>query len=166
MKQRISAPQSNGGARKVAPRARSASYAAWQSATRSVIAWLTWPFRSGGAKVRSGLSGVGPPPLTSSSHVPASRSTTLVPPYSRYSSAPSTFTQKSRDAAGSATTRMCVTATSGPSGPVSSATVASHLRLWGPARGLQGLLHALVDLGALPRDLAADERLEQADNAA
>ena len=29
------------------------------------------------------LAGVGPPPLTSSSQVPAKRSTTLVPPYSR-----------------------------------------------------------------------------------
>src|SRR6185295_16243204 len=43
--------------------------------------------------------------------------TTLVPPYSRYSSAPRTFTQKSRDRPGSATTRMWVTATSGPRGP-------------------------------------------------
>ena len=44
------------------------------------------------------------------------RSTTLVPPYSRNSSAPSTPIQKSRDRAGSLTTRMCVTAASSPSG--------------------------------------------------
>ena len=62
------------------------------------------------------VGGRAAPPLTSKSQVPANRSTTLVPPYSRYSSAPSTPTQKSRDRAGSVTTRMWVTATSVPSG--------------------------------------------------
>src|ERR1700758_1203143 len=81
------------------------------------MAWLTRSTSAGGAKTPVGLSAVGAPPLTSSSHVPAKRSTTLVPPYSRYSSAPSTSTQNSRERAGSATTRMWVTATSPPSGP-------------------------------------------------
>src|SRR5580692_9816726 len=84
------------------------------------MAWLTRSGSAGGRKVTVGLSAVGPPPLTSSSQLPAKRSTTLVPPYSRYGSAPSTSTQKSRDRAGSATTRICVTATSAPSGPACS----------------------------------------------
>src|SRR5580658_4513109 len=81
------------------------------------MAWLTRSASPGGWKVTVGLSSVGPPPLTSSSQVPANCSTTVVPPYSRYSSAPRTSIQKSRDRAGSVTTRMWVTATSGPSGP-------------------------------------------------
>jgi hypothetical protein len=62
----------------------------WRSGTRIVIAWATARGSAGGAKVTSGLSAVGPPPVTSSSQVPKARSTTEVPPYSRYSSAPRT----------------------------------------------------------------------------
>ena len=47
------------------------------------IAWLTWFGSAGGWKVTPGLSAVGPPPVTSSNQVPANRSTTLPPPYSR-----------------------------------------------------------------------------------
>src|SRR5215472_5156500 len=170
MKQRISAPQSNGGARKVAPRARSASYAARQSATRSVIAWLTWSGSGGGAKTTPGLSAVGPPPVTSSSHVPAKRSTTLVPPDSRYSSAPRTFTQKSRDRAGSATTRMWVTATSGPSGPACCCcSITSCLPAADGMGSLRlrsaGLPVTAEDLGPQPRAGRAQGRQDGRDGA-
>src|SRR5580693_3977624 len=92
------------------------------------MAWLTRSGLAGGSKVTPGLSAVGPPPLTSKSQVPANLSTTLVPPYSRYRSAPRTFTQKSREAAGSETTRMWVTATSAPSGPDSALLTCRLLR--------------------------------------
>ena len=67
----------------------------------------------GGANVMLGLSAVGSPPVTSSSHAPAKRSTTLVPPYSRDSSAPSTSVQNSLERTTSLTTRICVRATPG-----------------------------------------------------
>src|ERR1035437_9439547 len=43
-----------------------------------------------GAKVSAGLSGVGSPPVTRRSQVPATDMTTLVPPYSGRTLAPST----------------------------------------------------------------------------
>ena len=89
-KHRTSHSDSTGGVRNSAPRPRSVSYAARQPGTRIVMAWATVRGSAGGAKVTSGLSAVGAPPVTSSSQVPKTRSTTEVPPYSRYSSAPRT----------------------------------------------------------------------------
>src|SRR2546423_7704030 len=74
-KARTSQSDSTGGVRNSAPRARRLSYAARQSATRKVIAWLTRFGSLGTAKVTCGLSSVGPPPVTRSSQVPASFST-------------------------------------------------------------------------------------------
>ena len=48
-----------------------------------VIEWLTRSGSAGTSNVTVGLSGVGPPPVTSSSHVPKAWSTHEVPPYSR-----------------------------------------------------------------------------------
>ena len=45
--------------------------------------WLTVSGSAGGANVTVGLSAVGPPPVTSSSHVPNARRTHDEPPYSR-----------------------------------------------------------------------------------
>src|SRR6266568_8376690 len=69
-KQGISPPQLTGGVKKMAPRALSVSYAAWQSDTRSVNSWLTVSGSVGGANVTVGLSLVGPPPVTNSSQLP------------------------------------------------------------------------------------------------
>ena len=99
-KQRISAPQSCGGVRNVgAPGPqRLRSGLAVGHAQRHRVADQVGVGRR--CEDDRGLVGGRPPPLTSNSQVPANRSTTLVPPYSRYSSAPSTSTQKSRDRAG------------------------------------------------------------------
>lgn len=93
----------------------------------------------GGAKTTVGLSAVGPPPLTRSSQVSAKRSTTLVPPYSRYSSAPSTLTQKSRERSGSVTNRMCVTAMLLPSGPAGDCCSRMDLPVVQPTVSAPGL---------------------------
>src|SRR5207244_9209555 len=91
-KQRTSQPRSIGGVRNSAPRARSDSYAARQSGTRIVNASPTVVGSVGAAKVTSGLSSVGGPPVTSRSQAPWKSSTADVPPYSRNRRAPSTFT--------------------------------------------------------------------------
>lgn len=54
------------------------------------------------------MSGVGAPPVTSSSQFPIRSSTTEVPPYSAYTEASRTSTYQSRLVAASPTTSMCV----------------------------------------------------------
>src|SRR5690348_13941067 len=81
-KQRVSAPFVTGGVRNVPPRPRSSSYVAWQSSTRIVNRLSRRSGSAGGSRTTLGLSGVGPPPSTSSSQEPANSSTTDEP-YSR-----------------------------------------------------------------------------------
>jgi hypothetical protein len=69
-----------------------------------------------------------------------------MPPYFPYNSAPTTSTQKSREAAGSATTRMCVTATSAPEFSLGLTRERGGL----DARRVAGILHDWVNGATLP----------------
>ena len=69
--------------------------------------------RGGEAEEVHGLSPVGSPPVTRSSHTPLKSRTAEVPPYSRWSVAPSTSVYQATDVAMSVTTMMCVSSVPG-----------------------------------------------------
>src|SRR5512132_761944 len=120
------------------------------------MAWLTRSGSAGSANSTVGLSAVGPPPVTSSSQVPARRSTALVPPYSRTSSAATTSRQKFLARSRSATTRMWVSSVPAGNAP---AVVVSVI---GPPRVQQRNRPGLLRSSHGPNDLDLDHQADAA----